>query len=381
MRNPEEFQLWLDETYEKLCTKMKAECARVGSNIPYFPYEGRYVDCMMPDGISWWTNGFWPGMLWQMYHATEDEQYRFTAEKAEIRLAKALEEYTKLHHDVGFMFLPSAVANWRLTGNQDSLRIGLHAASLLAGRFNPSGNYIRAWNESIWKEDVSGWMIADCLLNLPLLYWASEVTKDPRFADIADRHAATALHSILRPDGSCNHIAEFDPSTGEFVKGVGGQGYGEGSSWSRGQGWAVYGFALSYRHTQKAEYLNAAKSCAHYCISNLALNNWLPPVDFRAPAEPLRYDASAAAIIACGLLEIAEHVPEFEKPLYENAAKNMLKACDMVFTDWNPETDGFLLNSAMMYHNDQLGERSFIYGDYFYLEAILRLKGKHMMIW
>ena len=381
MSHMEKSAAWLDTSYEKLLEKMKAQCGRVGTSIPYFPYGGHYRDCMMPDGISWWTNGFWPGMLWQMYHATGDECYRQTAEGVELRLEEALRDFNKLHHDVGFMFQLSAVANYRMTGNSDSLRRGLHAANLLAGRFNPTGNYIRAWNESRWKEDVSGWMIIDSLLNIPLLYWASEVTADPRFADIATRHANTALTTLLRPDGSCNHIAEFDSKTGEFLNGVGGQGYGDGSSWSRGQSWAVYGYALAYRYTQDERFLNAAKNCAHYCISNLAVSDWLPLVDFRAPAEPVKYDSGAAVIIACGLLELERHLPELERTLYHEAAVRMLMACDEKFADWNPDTDGILGGGTTMYHDSRLANMAFIYGDYFFAEALLRLKSKHFLIW
>lgn len=374
-------QEWLDRVWDSMKIKMKAQCLRVGTDIPFFPYAGRYRDCIMPDGISWWTNGFWPGMLWQMYHATKEDCYCQAAQGVELRLEEALREFDRLHHDVGFMFQLSAVADWQVTQSRDSLRRGLHAATLLAGRFNPTGNYLRAWNESQWKEDVSGWMIIDSLLNLPLLYWAGKVTGDPRFSDIATRHASTALHTLLRPDGSCNHIAEFDPVTGEFRKGVGGQGYGEGSSWSRGQSWAVYGFALAYRETGDERFLHAAKNCAHYCIANLALTDWLPLVDFRAPETPVKYDSGAAVIIACGLLELEKHLPELERPLYHRAAEKMLRACEARFADWDPDSDGILGGGTTMYHDDRLANMSFIYGDYFFLEAILRLRGEDLPIW
>lgn len=381
VESPQEGEQWAEGVFEALCVKMRAQCERVGSRIPYFPYQGHYVDCMMPDGISWWTNGFWPGMLWQMYHATGEEVYRNDASAAGERLEEALAEFTRLHHDVGFMFLPSAVAEYKLTGSENARRRGLHAAGLLAGRYNPAGSFIKAWDSSMWPGDVNGWMIIDSLLNLPLLYWAGEVTGDPRFADIAVRHANTARNTLLRPDGSCHHVAVFDPCTGEFLGGMGGQGYGDGSSWSRGQGWAVYGMALAYRHTGKQEYLEDAKRCAHYCIASLAINDWTAPVDFRAPAEPVRYDSGAGAVIACGLLEIAEHVPKLEQQLYRSAALKILQACDRKFTDYNPDNDGILSGGATMYHNDRMGSQAFIYGDYFYLEAILRLNGRDMMIW
>ncbi|MGH0052614.1 MAG: glycoside hydrolase family 88 protein [Sphaerochaetaceae bacterium] len=381
MNQSKEQSAWLSSVFEKLLTKMEAQCLRIGSSIPFIPYQGSYRDCMMPDGLSWWTNGFWPGMLWQMYHVTQKECYRDAAIQAGERLNETLTTFDKLHHDVGFMFMPSAVAQYRSTGDESARCNALHAATLLAGRFNPTGEYIKAWDKSAWQEDVTGWMIIDSLLNLPLLYWASEQTKDPRFADIANRHAHTALHSLLREDDSCNHIAEFNSSTGEFLKGVGGQGFGEGSSWSRGQSWAVYGYALAFRYTKNMDYLNAAKRCAHYCIANLAISDWLPLVDFRAPQEPVKYDSGAGVIIACGLLEIAEHVPALEQPLYKEAAQHILYACEQHFADWNPQTDGILFGGTTMYHDDRLANTSIIYGDYFFLEGILRLEGKQVTMW
>ncbi len=375
---------WVEETLHKLTEKVRAECERTGDAIPFFPVNGRYVDAakVMPDGISWWTNGFWPGLLWQMYHATQDELYKETAQKDEQRMDAALQEFTRLHHDVGLMFLPSAGADYKLTGDKDARRRALHATALLAGRFNSTGNYIRAWDEAGWlKADPRGCMIIDTLLNLPLLYWASEETGDPRFADIAARHAHTSLNTILRPDGSCHHVAEFDPATGAFLHGHGGQGYADGSSWSRGQGWALYGFALSYRHTQDTAFLDAAKRSAHYCIAALAVNDWLPLVDFRAPAEPVKYDSGAGCIIAAGLLELAEHVPELEKSFYTDAALRILLTIDAKFCDWSPETDGLVGGGWTMYHDDRLANMAFTYNDYFFAEAVLRLAGKAMQIW
>lgn len=373
--------IWLEDTYVKLLNKMQVQCERTGSDIPYFPYQGKYRDLMMPDGLSWWTNGFWPGMLWQMYHATGKIEYKDTAIKVEERMDETLHTFGRLNHDVGFMFLPTAVANYKATGNEESLRRGLHAANLLAGRYNPVGEFIRAWNESHWCDDVSGWMIIDCMLNIPLLYWASEETKDPRYAHIANRHANTAMHSIIRSDGSCNHIASFNSETGEFLGGVSGQGYDEKSSWSRGQSWAVYGFAIAYKYTKNMEYLNTAKACAHYCIANLSLSDWVSIVDFRSPKEPVKYDSNAAIIIACGLLEIAEHVPELEKELYMESALRMLRKTEEKFANWNVEEDGLIGGGSTMYHDDRLSNMSFIYGDYFFLEAILRLKDKGIFLW
>lgn len=371
---------WINEIWEKLQQKLKAECLRTGTDIPFIPLQGHYRDCMMPGKLAWWTNGFWPGILWQMYHATGEELYRQAAVGAGRRIMTILDNPQELDHDIGFLILPGAVAQYRLIGSTDCRTCGIRSADFLAGRFNEKGNFIRAWDKSPWAEDVSGWMIVDCLLNIPLLYWASRETGDRHYADLADKHAETALRCLLRPDGSCNHIAAFNASTGEFLGGIGGQGYGDGSSWSRGQGWAVYGFAMAYRSTGNPVFLDAAKRSAHYCMAALADNSWLPLVDFRAPDEPVLYDSGAGAIIACGLLETAEHVPALEQQMYRNAALHILQACEAKFADWNPDNDGILFGGGMMYHNDRLAGQAYIYNDYFLLEAVLRLLGKHYPI-
>ena len=395
-------QEWLDSVYDKLLVKMKAECARVGANIPYTTgKDGMYHDITetpwgnketSPDGVGFWTNGFWPGMLWQMYQATGDEEYRKAAVGVEERLDVLLKSAETVDHDVGFLFLLSSVANYRKTGDKEARRRGLLAASLLSSRYNLDGRFIRAWpdymagaakNFGDSNGDIRGWMIIDCMMNIPLLYWASEETKDPRFKKIAINHAKTAQQYIVRPDGSCNHIVAFDPDTGEYLTNPGGQGYRKGSSWSRGQSWAVYGFALSYRHTGDPSFLDTAKQCAHYCVANMAVSGWLPLVDYRQPAQPVKYDSTAAMITACGLLEIASHVEENEARFYTEAAYRILQASEARFANWDPEQDSILTGGTYFYH-DPSGENTevpIIYADYFFIEAVLRLKGKGLFEW
>lgn len=372
---------WAESAWERLEPKLRAECERTGTGIPFIPVDDSYQDCMMPNGLWWWTNGFWPGLLWQAYHATGDVLYRSAAHGAGQRLAETLAVPEKLDHDVGFMFQLSAVADARLTGDAAARATALRAADLLAARMNEKGGFIRAWNHSRWAEDAAGLMIIDCMMNLSLLFWASKETGNPRYAEIAARHADTAMLYLLRPDGSCAHIASFDPETGAFRGTLGGQGYGEGSSWSRGQGWAVYGFALAYRHTGRTEFLDASKRSAHYCIVALQHTGWVPLRDFRAPAEPIKYDSGAGAIIACGLLELASHLSELERRLYENAAVEILRACEEKFANYAPDTDGVLDGGATMYHDERLANAAIIYNDYFYTEAVLRLIGKDFLVW
>ncbi len=377
----EERQAWLEDTYRKLCVKLSAECDRIGSRIPMEPDDGVYrMDMSEGDNIFGWTNGFWPGILWQMYHAKGEEKYLAAARGVEEKLDRALHGFTRLDHDMGFIWMHSAVADYRLTGSEQSRTRGLMAANLEAGRYNPEGRFIRVWNKTRFAENSAGLIIVDCLMNLPLLYWASGETEDPRFAYIAKHHADTALRTILRADGSCNHIAMLDPGTGELLDTPGGQGYESGSSWSRGQAWAVYGMALSYRHTGNHEYLDAAKRAAHYFIANASLSGWVPLCDFRSPMELVYWDTSAGTIAACGLLELAEHVPSYEKKLYEEGAWNLLTHIESAWSNWDPETDAVVYGGKRSYH-DNLGQRALIYADYFFLEGVLRLLGREFMIW
>ena len=216
-------------------------------------------------------------------------------------------------------------------------------------------------------------------MNLSLLYWATDETGDPRYAEIAKNHADTALRVLLRPDGSCNHIAVLDPVTGELTDAPAGQGYAPGSSWSRGQAWAVYGFALSAKHTGEVRYLEAAKRSAHYFIANAAAHNWEPLVDFRAPESPELLDMSAGAIAACGLLELEKQVPTYEKKLYRDAAEHLLDAIAEKHLDLAPETDGIVLDSTADYRKDI--HTRMIYADYYFVEGLLRLQGKEFLAW
>lgn len=356
---------------------IEAKVRQVGGEMTEFPdytIGGRYRD----SGPAGWTSGFWTGILWKMFLHTGEARYREAAQAREAAMDSVLSGYDGLHHDVGFMWLLSSVADWRITGSEDSRKRGLLAASTLASRLNLHGGFIRAWPGA----DRAGWAIIDCMMNINLLYWASETTGDPRFRFAAERHADTTRRCILREDGSSNHIVVFDPETGEVLDRPGGQGYAPGSSWSRGQAWALYGFALSGRHTQRPEYLDAAKRVAHYFIANLP-DDGIPAADFRAPAEPVIRDSSAGAIAASGLLELAELVPEAESAMYRRAALRMLRALDSRCGTWEqPEQQGLLTMATGAYHDPKEKQHiSFIFGDYYFVEAISRLMEHDVNFW
>ena len=364
---------WLEEVAAKLHTKMTYAVgkAREVDYIPYSTENGQWK----PVHIHWWTNGFWPATMWQMYLATKDELYRDEAIRAEKMLDVNLEDFEGLSHDVGFMWLIQSGVRYALEGNKDSYARTMKAAQHLACRYNPNG-FIRAWN----GEGREGWAIVDCMMNLPLLYWASEVSGDPRFRLIAMKHADTAMDVFVRPDGSCNHIIIFDAETGEVLDNPGGQGYESGSSWSRGQAWALYGFTLSYLHTGRQVYLDTAKRVANYFISQIT-DDYIPRCDFRQPAEPVLKDNTAGAVAAAGLLVLSRQLPELEAVTYYDVAVKMLRAMEREDINWELNDPALLQRCTAAYHDIPGRHITMNYADYFFVEAIHMLRGQKMLFW
>ena len=370
-------KIWLEQISEKIKKKMLPVTERTKGKVPYTTKNGVFDDRYAIDDC-WWTNGFWGGIMWQMFHATGKEVYRETAQWLEEKMDVNLMSSKGMDHDSGFKWLPTAVVNYRLHGNNESKNRAMLAADNLAGRFNPVGKFIRAWNDD-GDASKAGWAIIDCMMNLPLLYWACEETKDPRYMHIATMHADTVMEHFVRADGSVKHICEFNPLTGEYIKSQGGQGYAHGSSWTRGQGWALYGFTISYMHTKDKKYLNCAKRVANYFIANIP-EDGLIPVDFRQPEEPRRLDTTAAALAACGLIELANHLVETDKKIYLNAAMKILRALDEHCCNWFLDTDNILEKGCAAYHF-KVQEQAIIYGDYYFIEAIWKLTNQELFIW
>ncbi len=382
-----ENRAWAEETFEKINTKMSAVTLRSRNKLPDgVDANGVHIDQMI-NNKNGWTNGFWGALNCILYEYTKNEEYLKTAESSETLLDKALANYPRLDHDVGFIYHILCGSLYKLTGNSESRTRNLFAAATLSSRFVMGANFIRAWNP--WTpgdETAHNWSIIDCLMNLPILYWASEQTGDDRFKRIAMAHADMALRAHLRFDGSVAHIVEHDRETGEVVCTYGGQGIAVGSSWSRGQAWGLYGFTLSYIHTGEERYLNAAKQIANYFIANCS-DDWLPRVDFRAPSEPVYYDSTAGACAACGMLELAKRLPENEGGMYAHGAINILKAMGDKFANFDPATDDMIGYGTVRYpapphkvENSGI-HKSIIYADFFYTEAILKLLGDEFLAW
>lgn len=371
---------WVNDAWEKVHEKVTRTSNRIGARFPHASVDGTYV----LEAPHWWTAGFWPGLLWLLYRDSEskDDRYKDIAEACEQQLDEVLAGYDRLDHDIGFMWSLTSVARYKLLGEEQSRKRALLAASVLSGRFNIKGNYIRAWNPWSEGDRNEGWAIIDCMMNLPLLYWASETTGDPRFKHLAMAHADTVLNYFIRTDGSVNHIVIFDPQTGEFESVNGGQGFAPNSAWSRGASWAIYGMALSYRYTGEARYLEAAKRVAHFFLANLPEDS-VPHWDFRLPPGVERFrDTSAGACAACGLLEIARTVPDEESVLYQAAGERILRSMYENYGAWdNQAEEGLILHGTSHYPERRNIDVPLIYGDYFFVEGLTRLRGNAATFW
>ena len=357
----------------KTLQKVKKTASRVQDVIPYETKNGVYDN--MDHDIHWWTNGFWGGLLWLAWQQTGDQDLARWAQGTEKKLDAALAEYDRLDHDVGFLWHLTAVADYKATGNEQSARRGYTAAGALASRFNPAGPFIRAWN----APEKTGWAIIDCMMNLPLLYWAADYAKDPRFSNIAQAHAQTVMHTFIRDDGSVKHICSFDPLTGAYIENFGGQGYGVDSSWSRGTAWALYGFTLSAAYTGRKDFLATAQRVANFFISHLP-EDQVPFADFIAPADTnIHKDSSAAACAASGLVLLSTLVAPEEADCYRTAAERIVRSLYENYTDWEHD-EALIQKGCAAYFSDHAPdqlETSLIYGDYFFLEALIRLCGGH----
>lgn len=362
---------WAKNTMDRILTKLEKTMPEIGASFPHACVDEKYDN----QKTDWWTNGFWPGILWLAYQHSKNEAFANTAKEIEEKLDVEIDDFYGLYHDVGFMWQLSSGAHYMLLKNEESKRRMLKVASILASRYNLKGNFIQAWNHQ------PGWAIVDCTMNLALLCWASSETGNPRYRHFAEAFAKTVVSRFVREDGSVNHIVSFDPETGEFLEVIGGQGNAPDSAWSRGASWALYGLPLMYRHSGDKEFLTAAKKVAHFFIANLP-EDFVAHWDFRVPRnEDTPRDTSATACAACGLLEIAKYVPEAEKEIYETAAKRMLVSLTDNYSNLDNNKQCILTHGTGNCPADENVNVGLIYGDYFYMEGISRLLGNEDIFW
>lgn len=364
---------------DKAVQKLSKYAPDMGDRI-YHWVDGTHIE--WSDGWAW-TDGFWHGLLWLVHETTGDPIWSEIVQRSAYRFKNRLAAHETHNHDMGLLFTLSSVAAHKITDAPEAREMALSAARSLAARFNPFGQFIRAWNNTLdnngkIKLERRGKAIIDTMMNLHLLRWASHETENRMFSELADAHARTTLKYLVRKDGSTHHSFDFDPVTGKALEGHTLQGYRDDSCWARGQAWALHGFAHAYAWTQRPEYLDAARLVAKYWMER-SPESGIPPWDFDAPGDPLP-DTSAGSIAACGLLELARYVTAFEKEQYRNLAiKTLLKLGESFL---QPEDYFGLISNGIVNMPDRQGIGvSLIYGDYFYLEGLLRAQGRTQFYW
>jgi len=340
-----------------------------------------------------WTTGFWTGEIWLSYEYALEKGRKEANElkhAGEIQVEDFLNRITKKiqvdHHDMGFLYSPSCVAAYKLTGNKKGREAAILAAEQLITRFHPVGEFIQAWGAM--DEPGNYRLIIDCLLNLPLLYWASEETGNPVYHDIAQKHIRTAIANVIREDYSTWHTFFFNMETGEPDHGATCQGYRDGSAWARGQAWGIYGTALAYKYTENPEYIEIFRNVTEYFLTHLP-KDLIPfwDLEFTDGDEQPR-DSSSASIAACGMLEMAKYMDKKEAEHYITIAKQILKSLWDYYAVKSPDiSNGLVLHSTYSNHspyntcNHYGVDECNSWGDYFYMEALTRLHKDWELYW
>ncbi|HEU5071215.1 MAG TPA: glycoside hydrolase family 88 protein [Verrucomicrobiae bacterium] len=315
--------------------------------------------------IGNWTSSFFTGMALLAWRQTKDEYFlNHTLRLAPLYREKATERFLDMHHDAGFLYTLYSVALHKLTGDPAHREVGLAAAEALYQRFNQTGNFIRAWGRLDTAEQ-DNLAIIDCMMNLPLFYWAARESGRSKYYDAAVRQADTTLKCFIRPDGSVYHAFRFDLQTGRPVGGDNYCGHSVDSFWARGVTWAIYGFALSHRHTGDPKYLEAALRLARKFIAQLDAEV-VPVWDFRLPAGAERVrDASAAAVAVCGFQEL--RIQGAADAAIQQALHALLnRICGPDYLNADERCRG-VLRSA---YGNRVAYSS--WGDYFLMEALSR---------
>ncbi len=334
-----------------------------------------------------WTSGFYTGEFWLSFEHTGDEKYKNAALMHVKNFNNRIDIMHEIdNHDMGFLYSLSCVAAYKLTGDEIAKTAAIKAADYLLTRFMENGEFFQAWGPIGHPEHRR--LIIDCLLNMPLLYWASDVTGDAKYAEKATKHIKTTMKYIVREDNSTYHTYYFDPITGEPLKGVTHQGYKDGSAWARGQAWGVYGFALAYKYVKDAKYIELFERVTKFFIENLP-SDLVPYWDFTfndGSNEPR--DSSAAVIAVCGMLEMSKYLPKEKAEYYTNTAKKILQAIiEKCSVQEYAKSNGIILYgtyaraSEFNTCTDRGVNECNTWGDYFYMEALTRLLKDWKMYW
>jgi unsaturated chondroitin disaccharide hydrolase len=324
--------------------------------------------------IEDWTSGFWSGILWNLYEVKPDSKLKLQADSFTMALSQ-IAARRATNHDLGFMMYTSFGNGYRITHNPVYKQIILRTADTLGTLFNPKVGTILSWPAMV---KTMGWphnTIIDNMMNLELLFWAAKNGKHKFLYNIAEKHAETTMRNHFRPDFSSYHVIVYDTITGKRIKGLTHQGFGDETMWARGQSWAIYGFTMCYRETKRKDFLEFAQKCADIYIKRLPAD-YIPYWDFDAPGIPNEpRDASAAAVTASALLEMSVLINDKEvaKKYRDYAVKMLTSLSSDKYLSGN-QNHAFLLHSTGHKPANKEMDASIIYADYYYLEALIRLK-------
>lgn len=321
-----------------------------------------------------WVSGFFAGELWYMYELTGDEKWAESARKFTEVLSPI--QYLTWHHDVGFMVYDSYGNGLRLKNIDGYKQVLLNTAKSLSTRFRPNAGVLQSWNTDRGWQAKRGWkcpVIIDNMMNLELLFKATEISGDSTYYNIAVSHADKTMENHFRDDFSCYHVVDYDPDTGEVRRRCTAQGYSDESAWARGQAWALYGYATAYRFTGYERYLHQAEKVAEFILNNRNMPEDLVPYwDFNAPDIPDSYrDVSSASIMSSALYMLYDMTGNKD---YLNKADKMIESLSAApYFAETGTNGGFILKHSVgsIPHGSGI-DVPLNYADYYYLEALLR---------
>ena len=367
---------------EVAADKLEARAKAHGDEIPYsstidFKYHSFGIN-------KDWTAGMYTGCFWLAYELTGNKFFREVAEKQFLTFRKRFDDRVAVDdHDIGFVFSPTAVAQYKLTGSEEARKLALEVTDYFYEKsYSKEGKFIiRSWKS--WDKGTGCRTMMDSLMNAPILFWASEQTGDEKYKLAAIDHIRTTNNYLIRSDASTYHHYQFDPKTAGPVGGVTWQGNRDESCWSRGHSWGVYGLPIAYSY-EKLDFIpDLHRDITYYMLNHLPEDNipyW--DYDFVSGDEPR--DSSAAAVAICGLLEMNKLIPNSpDRKIFDNAAAMMLDSIiDICTADNGHECEGLIHHVTHAKPQGRGIDECAVYGDYFYLDALLRyLKPESEKYW
>lgn len=371
MANNENINSWIDNIMAKSVDQYKTMMVDLDDGV--MPYSINKDGERRNVKSTNWTAGFYPGTLFYLYMSTGDESIYQEGLKR-VKLMDT-QQYMTTNHDVGFMMFCSYGNLYKIDNQKKYEQILINSAYSLAKRYNPKVGSIRSWGKI--EDEDSFIVIIDNMMNLELLLWASKVTGDDELYQIAVNHANTTMKNHFRSDNSSYHVVDYDPKTGKILEKKTAQGYADQSAWARGQAWGLYGFTMMYRETKDKKYLDFSNKIASFILNHPNLpEDKVPYWDFDDPKIPNTYrDASAGAIIASALIELAKYNDK-ESTKYLNTALTILKTLSSnQFTAETGSNRSFLLKHSVANMNKNAEvDAPLPYADYYYIEALYRYK-------